>query len=279
MSGRSSDKPLELVVIAGDSFTTVALPASGSLVLGRDKECDVRIESGSVSRRHAVLHLGSELAIEDLGSRNGTFIADRMAAGGITAPLRRIEEGRVGFAVGERVNLGATLLVIRRIAPPPALEGVSSDEPIVADPAMRALHEQIRLAARGKITVLLLGETGVGKEVFARSIHAASARASSPFVALDCSALPPTLAEDHLFGHDKGAFSGVKEEDVLPVADVRGHTDALTAGLPSDLACGLRTPSSIAASDDDCRTALGERTRDRQAQASAAPGHKRDLPV
>jgi len=111
LSSRASDKPLELVVIAGDSLTTVALPAAGKLVLGRDKECDVRIDSGSVSRRHAILHLGPELAIEDLESRNGTFVADRAAASGITEPLRRLA-GRATIAVGERVNLGATIIEI-----------------------------------------------------------------------------------------------------------------------------------------------------------------------
>jgi len=211
LSSRASDKPLELVVIAGDLLTTVALPASGKLVLGRDKECDVRIDSGSVSRRHAVLHLGAELAIEDLESRNGTFVADRAAASGITEPLRRLA-GRTPIAVGERVNLGATIIVVRHAAPAAAMDDATGDQPIVVDPAMKALHEQIRRAARGKITVLLLGETGVGKEVFARAIHEASNRAAGPFVALDCSALPPTLAEDHLFGHEKGAFSGADRE-------------------------------------------------------------------
>jgi DNA-binding NtrC family response regulator len=211
LSLRASDKPLELVVIAGDSLTTLALPASGTLVVGRDKECDVRIDSGSVSRRHAILHLGPDLAIEDLGSRNGTFVADRAAASGITEPLRRLA-GRTGIAVGERVNLGATVMVVRRGALASSPEEAAGDQPIIVDAAMKALHEQIRRAARGKITVLLLGETGVGKEIFARRIHAESNRAAGPFVALDCSALPPTLAEDHLFGHDKGAFYGADRE-------------------------------------------------------------------
>jgi DNA-binding NtrC family response regulator len=203
---------MELVVIAGDSLTTMALPPTGKLLLGRDKECDVRIDSGSVSRRHAILHLGPDLAIEDLGSRNGTFVADSAAASGITEPLRRLQSARTSIAVGERVNLGATVIVVRRAAPATTTGDGPGDAPIVVDPAMKALHDQIRRAARGKITILLLGETGVGKEVFARRIHQASGRAKGPFVALDCGSLPATLAEDHLFGHEKGAFSGADRE-------------------------------------------------------------------
>ncbi len=74
--------------------------------------------------------------------------------------------------------------------------------------AMEQIVQRIRLVAPRRSTVLITGETGTGKEVVARSIHAASSRAHLPIVAVNCSALPETLLEAELFGHVKGAFTG-----------------------------------------------------------------------
>ncbi len=75
-------------------------------------------------------------------------------------------------------------------------------------PAIRQLCEIIELIAAKRITVLISGETGTGKEVVARAIHAASTRSSLPMVAVNCTALPASLVESELFGHTKGAFTG-----------------------------------------------------------------------
>jgi transcriptional regulator with GAF, ATPase, and Fis domain len=75
-------------------------------------------------------------------------------------------------------------------------------------PAIRQLCEIIELIAPKRITVLVSGETGTGKEVVARAIHAASTRSSLPMVAVNCTALPSGLVESELFGHTKGAFTG-----------------------------------------------------------------------
>jgi two-component system response regulator FlrC len=76
------------------------------------------------------------------------------------------------------------------------------------DPAMKPVEEALRKVARTDATVLLLGESGVGKEVAARAVHAWSERAGGPFVAVNCAALAETLLESELFGHEKGAFTG-----------------------------------------------------------------------
>ncbi|MDP1821609.1 MAG: sigma 54-interacting transcriptional regulator [Archangium sp.] len=85
---------------------------------------------------------------------------------------------------------------------------VSPKGVIVADPQMQALHALVRKVAAGDISVLLLGETGVGKEVFAEAIHASSPRAGKPFQKFNCASFTETLLESELFGHEKGAFTG-----------------------------------------------------------------------
>src|SRR3954451_7680154 len=76
------------------------------------------------------------------------------------------------------------------------------------DPVMAPVRAALDKVARTEATVLLLGETGTGKEVAARALHAASHRAGRPFVAINCAALSESLLESELFGHEKGAFTG-----------------------------------------------------------------------
>jgi anaerobic nitric oxide reductase transcription regulator len=77
---------------------------------------------------------------------------------------------------------------------------------------MQRLNREIDIVSKSDLTVLLLGETGVGKEVVARVIHARSLRAGQPLVYVNCAALPESLAESELFGHVRGAFSGANTD-------------------------------------------------------------------
>lgn len=90
-------------------------------------------------------------------------------------------------------------------------EDVTADEWVAEDPATQAVMALAQRVATTDATVLLAGESGVGKEVFARYIHRHSARAKGPFVAINCAAIPEQLLESTLFGHEKGAFTGASQ--------------------------------------------------------------------
>src|SRR5262249_52627912 len=145
------------------------------------------------------------LRIQDLGSVNGTFVRDARSTTDTAAthPLRKLSKDTLEIAIGERLNLGSIPIVIRRAASARRTPASAPDGAVVRDPAMRALYDQVTRAARGTISVLILGETGVGKEVLAHAVHERSKRARGPFVELNCAALPASLLESELFGYEK----------------------------------------------------------------------------
>jgi transcriptional regulator of acetoin/glycerol metabolism len=105
-----------------------------------------------------------------------------------------------------------------RPVPPLAAEGITA-----RSPSMRACLERVAKAQRSEATVLLQGETGTGKEVLARMIHAGGRRATGPFVAINCAAFPETLLESELFGYERGAFTGADRSK-------RGHFEQANGG-------------------------------------------------
>jgi len=84
----------------------------------------------------------------------------------------------------------------------------------VRDPAMKRLYEMLDVVAPTGLSVLILGETGVGKEVFAEGLHRRSSRVGAPFLKLNCAALPESILEAELFGYEKGAFTGATQTKV-----------------------------------------------------------------
>ncbi|HEY0468860.1 MAG TPA: sigma-54 dependent transcriptional regulator, partial [Polyangiaceae bacterium] len=101
----------------------------------------------------------------------------------------------------------------------------SSRSDLVGDsPAMRDVLDLVRRVADSQVPVLLLGETGTGKGLIARAIHAESSRANEPFVAVNCAAIPETLLESELFGHVKGAFTGASADRVGLFAQAQAGT-------------------------------------------------------
>jgi hydrogenase-4 transcriptional activator len=83
-----------------------------------------------------------------------------------------------------------------------------ADIVVGADAGLRHVMERVRLVANSDVPVLLLGDTGTGKEVAARAIHNGSVRANGPFIRVNCGAIPAELIDSHLFGHEKGSFTG-----------------------------------------------------------------------
>ncbi|MBN1318380.1 MAG: sigma-54-dependent Fis family transcriptional regulator, partial [Anaerolineales bacterium] len=104
------------------------------------------------------------------------------------------------------------------------LRDLASDNLVGESPKFKQCLEDLLLASRGEANVLLLGETGTGKEMMARAIHQLSRRASNPFVVVNCPALKDTLWESELFGHAKGAFTGAD-------SNRQGRCQAAGAGI------------------------------------------------
>jgi two-component system, NtrC family, response regulator AtoC len=103
----------------------------------------------------------------------------------------------------------------------PGPQSMADNGPIVRSAALTRVYDQARMAARHPLSILLLGETGVGKDVLAHAIHKVSPRADGPFVPLHCASIAPTLLESELFGHERGAFTGAAQsrEGLFETAD------------------------------------------------------------
>jgi transcriptional regulator with GAF, ATPase, and Fis domain len=190
------------------------LTLAGRTTLGSATAAEIRISDREVSRLHAELEPTERGTwVRDLGSRNGTFVENIQ----VTAAL---------LAEGARLRVGTTELRLHYPSAPAPVElwpSESFGQVLGASPAMRELFAQMNRVAASEAPVLILGETGTGKEIVARAIHDASPRAGEPFVIVDCAALASSLVEGELFGHARGAFTGA-------LAARAGSFEAATGG-------------------------------------------------
>ncbi|MCA9623368.1 MAG: sigma 54-dependent Fis family transcriptional regulator [Myxococcales bacterium] len=189
---------LVLVVVAGpDEGKRFAVPW-GTFTLGKSGSCDFVVDDPAVSRRHLeIARRASSLEVRDLGSHNGSF-------------FRGARFERIAVGVGARLRIGRSELWLRLPeAGLPESEGFG--ELVGGSPAMQSVFAYLRRAAPSTLPVLIQGETGTGKELVARAIHAASGR-SGPLVTCDLAGISPSLIESELFGHRRGAFTGAEED-------------------------------------------------------------------
>jgi two-component system, NtrC family, response regulator AtoC len=142
-------------------------------------------ETSPVQAEHVVARVVSALAQRGARSRVGVACYPQHGR----APDSLLAAARAAATGGRRVE-GATGALV------------------VTDGAMQQLHRVVERVAAGTISVLILGETGVGKEVLAETVHKLSPRAVHPFLRLNCAALSESLLESELFGHERGAFTG-----------------------------------------------------------------------
>ncbi|WP_119155911.1 nitric oxide reductase transcriptional regulator NorR [Caldimonas tepidiphila] len=159
--------------------------------------------------------MGVSLHVE--GRPWGALTLDALAPGTFDAAARQeLQRRSLVVEAAVRVSLLEQRARSERQAqatqPAQGLAPAADDEILGHSAAMRQLLREIDVVADSELPVLLLGETGVGKELFARRLHRSSRRSARPLVHVNCAALPESLAESELFGHMKGAFSGATAE-------------------------------------------------------------------
>jgi two-component system response regulator FlrC len=196
LKGQRQEAELSICWVFPDVAGRLESLARPRTLVGRAGGCDLQLPGGQTSRHHAeIVRDGPLYRIGDLESMNGVFLnGDKLPQ----APLRDRDIVRLGdwigiVIAGDRASAWTTP---SEIAP-----GMFGGWPL------RSLAELARRAAKNALPVVIEGETGTGKELMARAIHLWSGR-SGPFVAVNCAALPDSVAEAELFGYRKGAFTG-----------------------------------------------------------------------
>ena len=203
---RSSDD-FELVVLGPNMFRTSPLNSPGRLLIGRMSDCQICLEVDTLSRHHAQLHVepGPRFLIEDLGSVNGVSVHGER----IPPHTPTLVRPGVGIELGE-----LTMLIRTRAEGTPArpveVSGEADIPPrawVVTEQMLQGRDPLLKTIANSQVTILITGETGVGKEHLAEQLREWSPRRQRPFVKLNCGGFPDALIESELFGHEAGAFT------------------------------------------------------------------------
>jgi DNA-binding NtrC family response regulator len=210
---REGARPGVVIVFSGVRPQCCVLPLTGDAIeLGRDELAAAGVPDVKVSRRHIRVEREDERwTVHDLDSKNGTFVDGRPVQTGrrLGAPVLRI---------------GRTIALPVHDHRPFAAPGITVlPGGVVMGPSLRAVHDRAAAIARNGTNLLVLGESGSGKELCAATFHAAGAAAGGPLVAVNCATIPKELAERTLFGARRGAYTGA-------VADAEGLVQAAHGG-------------------------------------------------
>ncbi len=199
-------RPVRRVVIrvseGPDAGLSLTVEGEKKVAIGTSPDNELRLSDPTVSRYHLEVApaLGG-IRVRDLGSLNGTFVGPLS----IGASAISIEDAGLGSESPDDHR--------------PAIPG------FVAESAgMRELARAIERLAQSSVSVLIEGETGSGKELVARAIHALGPRARAPFVVVDCGSMPAALIESELFGHERGAFTSADRRHVGAFERANGGT-------------------------------------------------------
>ena len=230
------------------------------------RACDVTLDDRAVSSRHvSIAPCDAGFDVNDLGSRNGTWLAGAKTKQAVVPP-------------GSTLRLGTTLVQML-----PAEEGVdippstatSFGAMLGSSETMRRVFAVLERASKSDAPVLLLGESGTGKELAARAVHDASPRKDGPFVVFDCGAASEALVESTLFGHKRGAFTGAHADH--PGAFALAHGGTLFLDEIGDLPLAMQ-PKLLRMLERGEVTPLGARKSESYDVRFVAATH-RDLPA
>ncbi len=191
-----------LTAVSGPSAGRGLAMTHAVATVGRHPSNDLVLDDPRTSGVHLELRrVGDRIHVRDPGSTNGTWIGAHRVIDAELAP-------------GAEIAIGATVLRVdvddKATAARRSTTGSFGDL-VGQSPEMLELFATLERIAPKELTVLLQGETGTGKEEVARAIHSRSPRAAAPFVVIDATSLPESLAESLLFGHERGAFTGADQ--------------------------------------------------------------------
>jgi DNA-binding NtrC family response regulator len=212
--GGRTIKPVLIEAVDGPGVGAKAMLRAGTFVVGSATGCDLVLKDPQVSRRHLVAELlPGMVQVRDLDSRNGTIYLGA-----------RIDSAKV--PTGGLLTVGKTTL---RFSPvddggAPVSQRSELCGMLGESRAMRQLFAMLEKLGPTDASVLILGETGVGKEAVARAVHSLSARADARFVVFDCASVQGNLIESELFGHAKGAYTHAADDRLGALEYASGGT-------------------------------------------------------
>ncbi|PTM45350.1 two-component system NtrC family response regulator [Sphingomonas aerolata] len=216
------------IVVASDRVTAIEAirahePAVVTLDLGLPPDPDGVAEGFATLREILALKPDTKVIIASgHGARESALLA--IAEGAWDFYAKPIDIDVLGMIVARAFHVHRLEAENRRLAARVAASGTGFGGVIAASPEMALVTRTLERVAPANVAVMLLGASGTGKEVLARGVHDASPRARGRFVAINCAAIPETLLESELFGHEKGAFTGAIKTTEGKIEQAAGGT-------------------------------------------------------